>query len=199
MSYLDNLFSLSGQAILITGASSGIGEHWAWTCCKAGCEKLALCARRTERLEKLATELRKYYPHLKVCVVTMDVSLDAKEITAALDKAEKALDGTTFNVIVNNAGVGPDSSFLQASQNSFDDTMKINVRGAFILSQETAKRMIAKNIKGSIINIASIYGLRVGYNNSVYAISKAAMVQMTKAMSIELLSKGIRVNCIAPG
>ena len=102
-------------------------------------------------------------------------------------------------MIINNAGVGPAAAILQASQASMDDTMKINVRGPFLLSQEAAKRMIAKQLTGSIINIASIYGLRVGLNNGVYATSKAALVQLTKAMSIELLGKGIRVNCIAPG
>jgi NAD(P)-dependent dehydrogenase (short-subunit alcohol dehydrogenase family) len=102
-------------------------------------------------------------------------------------------------VIINNAGVGPAAPIIQATQQSMDETLRINVRGPFLLSQEAAKRMVGKGMTGSIINVASIYGIRVGLNNGVYATSKAALVQLTKAMAIELLGKGIRVNCIAPG
>jgi len=198
-SYLDKLFGLGDKDILLTGASSGIGEHWAWTLARANVRSLALCARRTDRLEKLAAEIKKEFPNIKVCAVPMDVSWDSKQIAKALEQAETALGGVTFNVIVNNAGVGPSAAVLNETQEQLDNTMRINVRGPFLLSMEAAKRMIAKQMTGSIINVASIYGLRVGFNNAVYATSKAALLHMTKAMAIELLGKGIRVNAIAPG
>jgi NAD(P)-dependent dehydrogenase (short-subunit alcohol dehydrogenase family) len=196
--FLQQTFGLQGKAVFLTGASSGIGEHWAWTLAKAGASHLALAARRADKLEVLAGAIRKAHPLTKVAVVQCDVG-DVQSIRHALDTASSKLEGVTFQVIINNAGVGPSAPVLEATPESVDDTMNINVRGPFVLSQEAAKRMIAKGLGGSIINVASIYGLRVGFNNGVYAMSKAAMVQMTKAMAIELLSQRIRVNCIAPG
>jgi NAD(P)-dependent dehydrogenase (short-subunit alcohol dehydrogenase family) len=80
-----------------------------------------------------------------------------------------------------------------------DETIAINVRGPFVIAQEASKRLIKAGKPGSIINVASILGLRVGFNNAVYATSKAALIQLTKALAIELLGKNIRVNCLAPG
>jgi NAD(P)-dependent dehydrogenase (short-subunit alcohol dehydrogenase family) len=162
-------------------------------------KNLALCARRLDRIEKLAQDLRSAFPKSNVCAVSIDVSWDAARLAQAVDEAEKALGGVTFNVLVNNAGVGPNGAVLKESQSQIDNTLAINVRGPYLLSIEIARRLVAQNMEGSIINVASIYGLRVGLNNGTYATSKAALVQLTKALSIELLSKGIRVNAIAPG
>jgi len=184
--------------VFLTGASSGIGEHFAWTLAKAGASNLALAARRVDRLESLAAAIRKACPNTKVATVACDVG-DVASIRHALDDASRKLGNATFTVIINNAGVGPAASVLEATPESMNNTLDINVRGPFVLAQEASKRMIAKGLAGSIINVASIYGLRVGFNNGVYATSKAALVQLTKALAIELLSKNIRVNCIAPG
>lgn len=186
-----------GKHVFLTGASAGIGEHWAHVLAKAGATSLALAARRAEKLAALAEAVRKESPACRVVVVACDVG-DPKSIVRALDEAEKACGGVTFDVIINNAGVGPDAPVLKASVQSFDEAMNINVRGPLVLSQEASRRLIEKGRTGSIINVASIYGLRVGFNNAVYATSKAAIVQLTKAMAIEVLGKGIRVNAIAP-
>ena len=123
MSYLENLFSLSDKSVFLTGASSGIGERWAETVCKAGCKRLALCARRTDRLKVLADELCQKYPNAKVCVVTLDVNEDETKIKLAFDEAEKRFEPhATFDVIINNAGVGPNSPVLQATQETFNST-----------------------------------------------------------------------------
>jgi NAD(P)-dependent dehydrogenase (short-subunit alcohol dehydrogenase family) len=198
-SFIDELFGLSDRSVLLTGASSGIGVHWATVLCETGVKNLALCARRKDRILKLASDLSLRYPKTKICAVALDVSWDAGEIAKAVDEAERALNGATFNVLINNAGVGPNTPVLKETQGQIDNTLAINVRGPYLLSMDIARRMIAANVEGSIINVASIYGIRVGLNNPTYATSKAALIQLTKAMAIELLSKGIRVNAIAPG
>jgi len=196
--FLSQTFSLANKSVFLTGASSGIGEHFAWTLAKAGCANLALAARRVDRLDAMALAIQSAHPKTKVVTVQCDMA-DVQSVRHALDAASAKLGNATFTVVINNAGVGPSAAVLDATAESVDNTMDINVRGPFILAQEAAKRMIAKGLSGSIINVASIYGLRVGFNNGVYAMSKAAMIQMTKAMAIELLSKNVRVNCIAPG
>jgi NAD(P)-dependent dehydrogenase (short-subunit alcohol dehydrogenase family) len=100
---------------------------------------------------------------------------------------------------VNNAGVGPVVRFEKETESTYDGTMDVNVKGAFFVAQEAAKRLIARKLPGSIINISSIYGLRVGYGHSVYAVSKAALTQMTKAVAIEVCQHGVRVNSVNPG
>jgi len=198
-SYIESLFGLNDCNILLTGASSGIGEHWARTLCEAGVKNLALCARRTEKLQHLANELKKSFPASNVSAVTLDVSWNAEQLASALDQAEASLGGIVFNVLINNAGVGPAAPVLKETQAQIDSALAINVRGPYLLSIEFAKRLVAQGASGSVINVASIYGIRVGVNNGTYAVTKAALIQQTKALAIELLGKGIRVNAIAPG
>ena len=198
-SFIEELFGLSDRNILLTGASSGIGEHWALVLCQAKVKTLALCARRKDRIDRLASELSRRFPETKVCAIALDVSWPASKISDAVTEAERALGGVTFNVLINNAGVGPNGPVLKETQEQIDNTLAINVRGPYLLSIEIAKRLVQKNMEGSIINVASIFGIRVGFNNPTYATSKAALVQLTKALAIELLGKKIHVNAIAPG
>lgn len=198
-SFLESTFKVAGKSILITGASSGFGEHFARTYAKAGARRMALLARRTDKLESLATELRRDYPGMVVAPVRCDVS-DVADVTRAFDDAERDAQTPAFDVIVNNAGLGPVVAAVDETAASYNQVMDVNVRGCFFVAQEAAKRMMAAKVPdGSIINIGSIYGMRVGYAHSVYSISKAAVTQMTKALSLELLPHGIRVNAINPG
>jgi len=186
--------------VVLTGASSGFGEHWARTACLAGASALALVARREDRLRALASALSREFPRTKVVHAACDVS-DAGAIVRALDELEAALGeaGATFDVIVNNAGIGPSELVLNAKLATFDEVMSVNVRGPYVLAHEAATRLVKRGKPGSIINVASIYGVRVGEHHAHYATSKAALVQLTKAMAIELLKHNVRVNALAPG
>mmetsp|Transcript_11672 Transcript_11672/g.23005 ORF Transcript_11672/g.23005 Transcript_11672/m.23005 type:complete len:270 (+) Transcript_11672:369-1178(+) len=196
--FLAKTFDVSKRAVLITGASSGFGEHFARTYAQAGCSVLGLLARRTDRLDTLAEELRADFPGITVATARCDVG-NVQDIALAFDSVEQST-GRTFDVIINNAGVGPVNRVLQETPESYNQTMDVNVRGCFFVAQEAVRRLKDKGIKnGSIINISSIYGLRVGHGHAVYSISKAALTQMTKAMAIEVLQHGVRVNSVHPG
>ncbi|GBG32806.1 Dehydrogenase/reductase SDR family member 4 [Hondaea fermentalgiana] len=196
--FLSKKFDVTNKAILITGASSGFGEHFAKMYAEAGCRVFALLARRTDRLEDLAADLRQSYPDINIATVQCDVS-KTEDIPRAFDEAEKKT-GRCFDVIVNNAGIGPVVRVLNETEESYNMTMDVNTRACFFVAQEAVKRLkAAEQRNGSIINISSIYGKRVGHGHAVYSISKAALTQMTKAMAIEVLGEGVRVNSVHPG
>jgi NAD(P)-dependent dehydrogenase (short-subunit alcohol dehydrogenase family) len=185
--YLHSLFSLHSRTVLLTGASSGIGEHFAWTLARAGASRLVLAARRIDRLNVLAETIMKEYPTCQIVVIKLDVGEDLTHIRQALDDAERKLsllhgggenNLITIDVVINNAGIGPNSHVLAVTEKSYNETMNINVRGAFFIAQECSNRWVkrgmaedftnGKNQGLSIINISSIYGVRVGINNSHY-------------------------------
>lgn len=195
--FVCDTFAVGHKSVLITGASSGFGEHFAWTFAKAGCTKIAILARRLDRLEQLAEQVMRKFPQCVVAPVACDIT-KVESIKKAFDQAEE-LAQTKFDVIINNAGLGMTRSVLKVDEEVFDQHVNINLRGSWFVAQEAAKRMIDAKIKGSIINIASIYGLRVGIGHGVYSVTKAGLTQMTKAMAIEFLRYGIRVNSINPG
>mmetsp|Transcript_35138 Transcript_35138/g.43357 ORF Transcript_35138/g.43357 Transcript_35138/m.43357 type:complete len:265 (+) Transcript_35138:195-989(+) len=195
--FVTETFDVRDKTVLITGASSGFGVHFARVLAKAGCRKLALLARRKDRLEALSLELTSAYPGIKVVPIACDVS-KFESIQSAFDEGEKSMDAV-FDVIVNNAGLAVTKGALRISPEEYDRVLNVNTRGCFFVAQEAAKRLIKAKKPGSIINIASIYGMRVGMGHSVYATSKAGLQQMTKAMAVELIRHKIRVNCINPG
>ena len=195
--FLSNTFTLAGKSVLITGASSGFGEHFAKVMAKAGCRKMALLARRIDRLKKLAADLAEEHEGMEVEPITCDVS-NVSDIISAFDKGEKALN-TTFDVIVNNAGLGIPQAVLKVDEATYDKHVDVNLKGCWFVAQEAAKRLRKKNKEGSIINISSIYGIRVGNGHGVYAVTKAGLTHMTKAMALELCKHNIRVNSINPG
>mmetsp|Transcript_8283 Transcript_8283/g.13412 ORF Transcript_8283/g.13412 Transcript_8283/m.13412 type:complete len:268 (-) Transcript_8283:37-840(-) len=196
-SFVQDVFNLQDVAAVITGGSSGFGEHFARVYAKAGVKHIALLARRTDKLEKISAELCSQYPGVRVVCAKCDVS-NVASISKAFDNIEEQA-GVTFNVIVNNAGIGPVHSVLDETEETYNQVMNVNLRGCYFVAQEAAKRLRSKKMGGSIINISSIFGMRVGYGHSVYSMSKAGLDQLTKAMSLELLKFGIRVNSINPG
>ena len=188
-----DLLSVSDKIALVTGASSGLGAHFAKVLANAGA-KVIVAARRTDKLASLVEDIKNSGG--EAVAVAMDIT-DGNSIVQALDEAEKVFG--TVNLLINNAGVADSKRFINVDEDSWDFVINTNLKGAWYAANQVAKRLMAKQAPGSIINIASILGLRVGIGESTYAVSKAGVVQMTKAMALELGSKGIRVNAICPG
>ncbi|MFT7722566.1 MAG: SDR family oxidoreductase [Roseateles sp.] len=185
---------LAGKRVLVTGASSGLGENFARqaAACKAS---VVIAARRKARLDALAQELDRLGAP-QVTVLEMDVGSEA-----SVDEAFAAIDasGGPLDVVVNNAGIGGDGAAVSMPIKDFDDVMAINVRGVWLVAVQAARRWKAAGRGGSIINIASIQGERVMPYITPYSTSKAAVVHMTKSLALEWARYGIRVNAIEPG
>lgn len=186
-------FSLQGKIALITGASSGIGATVAEGLARCGA-KVVAAARRKDRLDQLVKTIREQGG--EAIAVSVDVT-DRGSIAAALDEAQAAFG--TVNVVINNAGVASPKNFVKIEDEDRDFVMHTNFNGVWNVAQESARRMIAANSGGSIVNIASVLGLTAKPGQTSYCASKGAVVQLTRAMSLDLMKHNIRVNAIAPG
>jgi len=192
---------LSGRVALVTGASSGLGAQFARVLAKAGAG-VALAGRRVERLKTLRAEIEAEGGDAHV--VPMDVT-DPDGIRSGIAHTETEMG--TIDILVNNSGVATTQRLVETTPDDFDYVFDVNVRGAFFVAQEVGKRMIARAqgaapgtfIGGRIVNIASMAGLRVLGRIGVYAMSKAAVIHMTRAMAFEWGRFGINVNAICPG
>ena len=192
---------LSGRVAFITGASGGLGAQFAKTLTQAGAT-VVLASRRMDRLKDLRAELESQ--GFQAHVVQLDVS-STSSISRAIEHAEREVG--PIDILINNSGVSTTQKIQDAKPEDFDFVFNTNVRGAFFTAQEVGKRMLGRAMgveKGSfpgarIINIASVAGLRVLPQIGLYAMSKAAVIQMTKAMALEWGRFGINVNAICPG
>ena len=187
---MENLFNLEGRTALITGASSGLGKHFAKTLHRAGAFVI-ICARRTENLEKLKAELGS-----KCELFELDVTSEqsVSELKSNIESANFQLD-----ILINNAGTSDPQRFKDLSEESWNYVLETNLNGAFRVAKMATDLMLKNKKGGSIINIASILGQRVGMNLTSYATSKSALIQLTKSMALELARSNIRVNALAPG
>ena len=189
-----DMFNLIGRVALVTGASSGLGQQFARALADNGAA-VVLAARRTDRLLDLQQELEAKGG--KALAVEADVT-DRAAMVAAFNAAEKAFG--TVTILVNNAGVAQQSvRATDVTPEEWRRVLGVDLDAVFYWAQEAARRMIAAGRQGAIVNIASVLGFGVSKGTASYAVAKAAVVQTTKALSVELAFKGVRVNAIAPG
>jgi NAD(P)-dependent dehydrogenase (short-subunit alcohol dehydrogenase family) len=184
---------LTGKTALVTGASSGLGRQFALTLARAGA-RVAIAARRVDRLNELAGQIRGNGG--KAVAVAMDVT-QLPTIAAALDAAEAELG--PIDILVNNSGVSVQRRIVDVTPEDYAHVMNTNVFGTFFVAQAVARRMIERGAPGQIVNVASVLAQKVVRELSVYAMSKAAVVQMTRAQALEWARHNINVNAICPG
>jgi 3-oxoacyl-[acyl-carrier protein] reductase len=187
------MFDLTGRGALVTGASSGLGTQFARALADNGAA-VALVARRADRLAALRDEI--VAKGGRAVAIEADVN-DRAAMLKAFDAAEQAL--STVTILVNNAGVAHGGRAVEMTPEDWRRVLTTNLDAVFYWAQEAAKRMLAANRQGAIVNIASVLGLMVAKGGAAYATAKAGVVQVTKALAVELAFKGIRVNAIAPG
>ena len=188
-----SIFTVQGKVALVTGASSGLGNHFARTLAASGATVI-VAARRSEKLAALVEAIVK--DGGKALAVPMDVT-DPASIDAAFAQAVKAAGAP--DIVINNAGIAVSKPSLDLSEDDWRSVLDTNLDGVWRVAQAGARAMIAAGKGGSIVNIASILGLRVAGSLLSYTTSKAAVVQLTKALAIEWARYRIRVNAIAPG
>lgn len=185
-------FDLTGKVALVTGASQGLGARFAETLAASGAA-VAVAARQVAKLEDLAERIRGAGGTAHA--VAMDVT-DPASVTAAIADAEAALGA--LDVLVNNAGIAVQKPFLEMEPEDYDLVLDTNLKGCFLVAQAAARRM-KESGGGSIINISSVLGTEVIGALSTYCASKGGLLQLNRAMALELSRYGIRVNAIAPG
>lgn len=191
--YLNTLFGLSGKVVLVTGGGTGIGQETAIALAKAGA-KVAVVGRRIDKLEESVKAI-------KACAGTamataMDVS-DPISIKQGLEAIQAELG--TVDILINNAGVESEHALAQTSEEEWDHVLGVNLIGPWRLAKELLEAWSNDDRGGNIINIGSITGLAPQKGLASYAVSKAAILHMTKIMALEWARYGIRVNAIAPG
>jgi NAD(P)-dependent dehydrogenase (short-subunit alcohol dehydrogenase family) len=187
------VFEIDGKHVLVTGGSSGFGRHFARFLAGKGAS-VTLAARRAEALAAEVEEISGSGG--KAQSVVLDVTI-ADKIDDAFKKAETKFG--PIHAVVNNAGVTATKPALDQNERAWDSVVDTNLKGVWLVAQAAARRMIDNKVKGSIVNIASILGLRVAGALAPYAVSKAGVIQMTKALALEWARYGIRVNALAPG
>ncbi|WP_439815118.1 SDR family NAD(P)-dependent oxidoreductase [Zavarzinia sp. CC-PAN008] len=185
---------LTCQTALVTGASSGLGLRFAKVLAKSGA-KVALAARRTDRLEALAAEIRAEGGTAQA------FALDATDAQACIDVFGPIQDALgPVQILVNNAGIPDAQRAHKMGLDLIDRVLNINVRAPYVLSCEMARRLMAANLPGRIVNIASSAAFQYGGGGAaLYSVSKSAVIRMTEALAVEWARNNINVNAIAPG
>ena len=182
--------NLMGRSALVTGASSGLGSHFARFLAAHGAE-VVVAARRSDRLAILCAEIKATGGTAHA--IDLDVS-DAGSVDAAFASLKRPVD-----IVVNNAGISSAEPATDISIETWDATIATNLRGVFLVARAAARRLIEAQQSGAIVNVASILGHRVAGNLAAYAASKSGVVRLTEALALEWARYGIRVNALCPG
>ena len=191
---MTNPFFLADKVAIISGASSGLGHHFAVALARAGA-KVALGARRVDRLQEVVAEIEGFDG--RALAVALDVT-DSDSVREAVAAAETELG--PISILVNNAGIsGGAKRAIEVEEAEWLSVIDVNLNGVWRMAQEVAKHMVRLGHGGSIINIASMLGLAAVPYIPAYCASKAAVVNLTRALAVELAIHDIRVNAIAPG
>ncbi|UUZ62813.1 SDR family oxidoreductase [Polaromonas sp. P1-6] len=185
-------FRLDGQLVLVTGASSGLGSHFAQVLADAGA-RVALAARRIDKLLSLVDKIAAQGGEARA------YAMDVTDAASVREGFEHIATWGTPGVVVNNAGVTVTKPALRQSEADYDLVLNTNLKGCWLVATEAARRLVAAEKPGSIINVASILAERVAGGVAPYAISKAGVLQTTKALALELARHRIRVNTLLPG
>ncbi|GJL81366.1 MAG: 3-oxoacyl-ACP reductase [marine bacterium B5-7] len=188
-----DIFNLSGRHALVTGASSGLGAGFAQMLADRGAS-VTLAARRLDRVEENVAAIRERGGN--AFGVAVDVT-DEASVGEAFAAARAHAGAVT--IVINNAGIATTQSALDLETRDFDSVLDTNLRGAWLVARQAATDLRAGELPGCIVNIASILGVRVSGAVMPYAVSKAAIIQMTRALALEWSRYKIRVNALAPG
>lgn len=190
---MTNRFDLTGRVALVTGSSSGLGRHFALTLAGAGAT-VAVAARRDDRVAQVASEIAAAGG--KAVPVALDVT-NRESIADAFETVAREAGPVT--VLVNNAGIAQREPALDVSREHWEALIGTNLTGVWAVAQEAAQRMVKAETGGSIVNIASLLSKRISKGIMPYAVAKAGVAHMTRALAVEWAQYGIRVNAIAPG
>jgi NAD(P)-dependent dehydrogenase (short-subunit alcohol dehydrogenase family) len=187
------MFDLNGHTALVTGGGSGIGKHFAQILAHHGAT-VVVAGRRLDKLESTADSIRAR--NGKAFVVELDVAHESS-VADAVEKSQQA--AGTIDILINNAGIVGTQSALDTREEEWDAVMATNLKGCWLCARHVARRLIAEQKRGTIVNIASILGLMTQKGAAPYSAAKSGLIHLTRVLASEWVRHGIRVNALAPG
>jgi len=190
--FVSSIFDFTSTHLPVTGAPTGLGRRFAATLARAGA-RVALCSRSTDRMETLAAELRGEGASCDVYALDVRDRASIRACVAAIEAV------APIDVLVNNAGIAIPKAPEKLTDEQWDTVYETNLRGPWVLAQEVIKRRLEDRRGASIINIASVLGIRAIGHLAPYSAAKAGLINLGRDLCVDLATSGIRVNALAPG